>query len=84
MLLNIVLCQLRVGGEISLDEKIHIFKRKPDFVCLPEYFLIPPESKDYSAYASRFDHNLKLLSQGFLYELSISISCKNLHPISSQ
>jgi predicted amidohydrolase len=63
MLLNIVLCQLRVGGEISLDEKIHIFKRKPDFVCLPEYFMIPPESKDYSAYASRFNYSLKLLAR---------------------
>ncbi|HER00604.1 MAG TPA: carbon-nitrogen hydrolase family protein [candidate division Zixibacteria bacterium] len=63
MFINVVLCQLRVGLEISLAEKIHIFKNKPDFVCLPEYFLIPPESKDYSEYASRFDYNLKLLAR---------------------
>jgi predicted amidohydrolase len=63
MLINVILCQLQVGGEISLAEKIHIFKRKPDFVCLPEYFLIPPGSRDYSEYASRYDHNLKLLSR---------------------
>ena len=63
MLINIALCQLRIGGEITLAEKIHIFKRKPDYVCLPEYFMIPPGSRDYSEYASKFEYNLKLLAR---------------------
>lgn len=63
MLINVVLCQLKIGGGISLAEKIHIFKRKPDFVCLPEYFLLPTESVDYLLYASRYDGNTKYLSR---------------------
>lgn len=63
MLINVVICQLQVGGGISLAEKIHIFKHKPDFVCLPEYFLIPPESDDYSSFACKYDQNLKLLGR---------------------
>jgi predicted amidohydrolase len=61
MLIKVVICQLQVGGGISLAEKIHIFKCKPDFVCLPEYFLIPPDSDDYSSFAYNYNQNLKLL-----------------------
>jgi omega-amidase len=61
MLINIMICQLQVGGGISLAEKIHIFKHKPDFVCLPEYFLIPPKADNYSSFASEFDSNMKKL-----------------------
>jgi len=61
MLINIMICQLQVGGGISLAEKIHIFKHKPDFVCLPEFFLIPPNADNYSTFASQFDSNLKKL-----------------------
>ncbi len=63
MLINVVLCQLRVGGGITLAEKIHIFKRKPDFVCLPEYFMIPPDARDYPEFAAQFDNNLKILAR---------------------
>lgn len=63
MLINVVLCQLRVGGGITLAEKIHIFKRKPDFVCLPEYFMIPPDARDYPEFIAQFDKNLRTLSR---------------------
>jgi len=63
MLINVVLCQLKIGAGISLAEKIHIFKRKPDLMCLPEYFLMPENSPDYSLFASRYQANLKHLSR---------------------
>ena len=63
MLINVVLCQLKIGAGISLAEKIHIFKRKPDLLCLPEYFLMPENSSDYSLFASRYRENLKHLSR---------------------
>jgi len=63
MLINVVLCQLKIGAGISLAEKIHIFKRKPDLLCLPEYFLMPENSTGYSLFASRYQDNLKNLAR---------------------
>ena len=63
MLINIVLCQLKIGAGITLAEKIHIFKRKPDLLCLPEYFLIPEKAHDYSLFAAHYKENLKFLAR---------------------
>jgi len=63
MLINVVICQLPIGSGISLTEKIHIFKRRPDFVCLPEYFLMPPGTPSYATFAAHFRTNLQYLAR---------------------
>lgn len=63
MLTNVVVCQLKIGAGITLAEKIHIFKRKPDLLCLPEYFLMPQNSQDYSLFAAHYQENLKYLAR---------------------
>lgn len=40
MLCKVVAIQARLGQELTLEEKIFIFKERPDFVCLPEYYLV--------------------------------------------
>ncbi len=47
MLIKVVALQTRVGQKLSLEEKIYLFKQRPDFVCLPEYALIDESIPDY-------------------------------------
>ncbi|MEE9443664.1 MAG: carbon-nitrogen hydrolase family protein [candidate division Zixibacteria bacterium] len=46
MLRKIVIVQCDVGRELSLDENLAIFKQRPDFVILPEYFNVNPKLRD--------------------------------------
>lgn len=63
MLVKVVTAQLPIGEDLSLADKIHIFKRKPDFVCLPEYFFMPAGARDYSQYAANLQVNRKKLER---------------------
>jgi predicted amidohydrolase len=57
-----------MGRPLSLAEKIHIFKQRPDFVCLPEYWLMDDTVTDHhraallhadqTAYLSRLSDEL--------------------------
>ncbi|MEW6052019.1 MAG: carbon-nitrogen hydrolase family protein [Candidatus Zixiibacteriota bacterium] len=47
MLTKIVAVQARMGRRLTLEEKMHIFKQRPDFVCLPEYWLIDETVEDF-------------------------------------
>ncbi|UCC44284.1 MAG: carbon-nitrogen hydrolase family protein [Candidatus Zixiibacteriota bacterium] len=53
MLVRIVAVQACLGEPLSLEEKIHIFKQRPDYVCLPEYYLLDRSVSDYSRAALR-------------------------------
>lgn len=59
MLVKVVVVQARLGQQLSLEEKIHIFKQQPDFVCLPEYFFIDENIEDYRRAALKFHESLK-------------------------
>ncbi len=48
MLIKVIAVQARMGERLTLEEKIHIFKQQPDFVCLPEYSLVDGSITDYS------------------------------------
>lgn len=38
--------QCEVGRQLTRDENLLIFKQRPDFVLLPEYFNVDPEKRD--------------------------------------
>ncbi|MEW5702938.1 MAG: carbon-nitrogen hydrolase family protein [Candidatus Zixiibacteriota bacterium] len=38
MVICVAALQYPLGGPITLEDKLHLFRRRPDFVCLPEYF----------------------------------------------
>ncbi len=63
MLVKIVAVQARLGQPLTLDEKIHIFKQQPDFVCLPEYYLLDHTVTDYARAALRVHDYLDYLQQ---------------------
>jgi omega-amidase len=65
MLVKAIAVQSRMGERLSLEEKIYIFKQRPDFVCLPEYSLLDEGIPDFHRAAlSRNEHvqYLELLS----------------------
>jgi predicted amidohydrolase len=66
MLVKVVAVQAQMGQRLTLEEKIHIFKQRPDFVCLPEYYLIDSSITDYHRAALRqleFTDYLQRLSE---------------------
>ncbi len=46
MLKKVVIVQCEIGKQLSLDENLLIFKQRPEFVILPEYFNVNPLHRD--------------------------------------
>jgi len=61
VLTKVVAVQSRMGQKLSLAEKIHIFKARPDFVCLPEYCLMDKSISDYHRAALLYRAHLDYL-----------------------
>lgn len=53
MLIKVMAVQARMGRRLTLDEKMFIFKQRPDIVCLPEYWLIDDSVADFHRAALR-------------------------------
>lgn len=53
MLVKVVAVQSLMGLPLSMAGKIQIFKQRPDFVCLPEYWLIDNTVEDHHRAAVR-------------------------------
>lgn len=47
MLMKVAAVQARMGQRLGFEEKLHIFKQRPDFVCLPEYWLLDGSVPDF-------------------------------------
>lgn len=47
MLVKVVAVQAAMGERLTLADRIHIFKQRPDFVCLPEYWLLGETVGDF-------------------------------------
>lgn len=60
MLRKIIIIQCDPGRQLSLEENLMVFKQRPDFVVLPEYYNVDPDQSDLvhnSARArERFDY----------------------------
>jgi len=59
VLIKVVAVQSRLGSPLTLEERIHIFKQRPDVVCLPEYYMVGPEIADYHRAAVSTPDHLK-------------------------
>jgi len=46
VLRKVTIVQCEVGRQLTRDENLLIFKQRPDFVVLPEYFNVDPERRD--------------------------------------
>jgi predicted amidohydrolase len=63
-MIRVVVCQLPLGrNSLTLNEKLRILRKGADFVCMPEYFLIPEDSVDYTQLADAYDQNIEYLAR---------------------
>jgi len=65
MLRKVVIVQCEVGRQLTTEENLLIFKQRPDFVILPEYYNVDPVQRDTShnaAVAYKFDQYCLTLS----------------------
>lgn len=58
MLRNIIIVQCEVGRQLSLEENLLIFKRRPDFVLFPEYYNTDPDRPDIAHNAAKSGEHL--------------------------
>jgi predicted amidohydrolase len=63
VLVKIAAIQARLGVPLALEEKILVFKQRPDFVCLPEYYLMSASDPDYHRAALKIRENLTALTR---------------------
>ena len=57
MLTKVVAVQAKMGSRLNLAQRIHLFKQRADFICLPEYFLLDDGVTDFHRAALlRNDH----------------------------
>jgi len=61
MLIKVVAIQSVLGQELSLEEKLFIFRHNPDFICLPEYCLIDQSMSNFSRAALQIQSHLEYL-----------------------
>jgi predicted amidohydrolase len=70
MVISIAALQYPIGLPVALEDILHLFRRQPDFVCLPEYFAVDPKARSHADGAAMADKNLL-----FLEELSRELQC---------
>ncbi len=58
MLTKIVCVQAVMGHRLGLEEKLHILRQRPDFVCLSEYCLLDESVGDYHQAADQYTEYL--------------------------
>lgn len=63
MLVKVVAVQAQMGQPLTLEEKLYIFREQPEFVCLPEYYLLDETVEDYHRAALRQSEYLQYLQR---------------------
>jgi predicted amidohydrolase len=53
MIVSVAALQYPLGGPITLEDQLHLFRRRPDFLCLPEYFSVRPGDRSHADSAPR-------------------------------
>ncbi|MEW5875466.1 MAG: carbon-nitrogen hydrolase family protein [Candidatus Zixiibacteriota bacterium] len=53
MMISVAALQLPIGGAITLEDTLHLWRMRPDFICLPEYFFVGNGDQSYADGASR-------------------------------
>lgn len=70
MIISVAALQYPLGGPITLEDQLHLFRRKPDFLCLPEYFPVRPSDQSHHDVSTRVAPLQRALSK-----LSRDLAC---------
>lgn len=81
MMITVAALQAPLGGEITLEDKLHLIRRCPDFLCLPEYFFVRPRDTQYADGDPFLETRLAALAT-LSHELSCAVVGGTLpHPV---
>jgi predicted amidohydrolase len=81
MIVSVAALQYPLGGPITLEDQLHLFRRKPDFLCLPEYFAVRPGDESHHDVAPRIEPLRRALAK-LSYDLSCTVIGGTMpHPI---
>lgn len=58
MMITVTAMQLPLGRGVTLEDKLHLLRRRPDFLCLPEYSFVRPTDHDYADGDAQLDDRL--------------------------
>jgi predicted amidohydrolase len=70
MMITVTAMQLPLGLGITLEDKLHLIRRRPDVLCLPEYSFVCPSDRDYSDGDALLEDRLAALA-----DLSRELAC---------
>jgi len=70
MMITVTALQLPLGRGVALEDKLHLIRRRPDFLCLPEYLFVRPSDKHYADGDALLDERLAGLAS-----LSRELAC---------
>lgn len=62
MMITVTALQLPLGRGVTLEDKLHLIRRRPDFVCLPEYSFIQPTDTGYADGGALLNERLETLA----------------------
>ena len=63
MMIQIAALQCPLGHPLTVEDKIFLLRRRPDFVCLPEYYFVPPDCRAAEEAAQRAKENLSTIEK---------------------
>lgn len=63
MVISVAALQYPIGRPIGLEDILHLFRLRPDCICLPEYFAVDPDARSHADGVGLIEENLTLLSR---------------------
>ena len=63
MVIQVAVLQCSLGQPLTLEDKLFLLRRRPDFVCLPEYFFVPPDCHTAEEAAQHAQENLAVIEK---------------------
>jgi predicted amidohydrolase len=63
MIIKIAALQYPLGQDITLEDKLFLFRRQPDFICLPEYYFVKPNDTNLAEAADRAEENVAAIEK---------------------
>jgi len=63
MIVKVAVLQYHLGEKIAREDKLFLIRRRPDFVCLPEYYFIRPDCTGMEEAAQAMEDNVAVLQR---------------------
>ncbi|HUU44773.1 MAG TPA: carbon-nitrogen hydrolase family protein [Acidobacteriota bacterium] len=63
MVISVAALQYPIGRPIGLEDTLHLFRLRPDCICLPEYFAVAPDARSHADGVAHIEETLESLAR---------------------